>query len=127
MRRVLLAVDGRDAVVPAEGDQRRQRDLRRIAHAREHRFAKHRLADGHAIQAAGELAVDPCLNAVRHAGAMQRNIGLHHLRHDPGAVLAFAWAGRAGPDDLGEGGVKAHLAADAALEKMFQRLAQRAV
>jgi hypothetical protein len=54
---------------------RRARSWRRRA-AREHRFAEHRAADGHAVQAAREFAVDPGLDAVRMPGPVQRLVGL---------------------------------------------------
>ena len=55
----------------AEADQRGQRDLRGVGAAREHRLAENSAADRHAVQAAGQLAVDPGLDAVRVAGAVQ--------------------------------------------------------
>ena len=63
----LLAVDRLDAAVAAEGDQRRQRDLRGIGAAREHRLAEEHPAERDAVEAAGELAVDPGLDAVHPA------------------------------------------------------------
>ena len=82
----LLAVDRLDAVVAAERDQRRERDLRRVGAAREHRLAEEHPAERDAVEAAGELAVDPGLDAVHAAGVVPGGVGVDHLGHDPGAA-----------------------------------------
>ena len=39
-----------------------------------------------AVEAAGELAVDPGLDAVHPAGVVPGDVGVDHLGHDPGAA-----------------------------------------
>ena len=85
VRGVLLAIDHRQAMLAAEPHQRGQRDLRRVRPVGEHLFAKNRLPDGHAIQPAGQFAVDPGLDAVRMTGRVQRAVRRDHVGHDPGA------------------------------------------
>src|SRR6185437_11682248 len=105
----LLAVDRRDAVRAAEGDEARQGDLRRIGSSREHRFAEEHPAERDAIEAAGELAVDPRLEAVRATFLVPGAVGLDHLGNDPGARLAFARRRGAGGDDGAKVAVDAQL------------------
>src|ERR1019366_3782076 len=124
MRRALLAVDRLDALLPAEGDERGQCDLRRVGAVREHRFAEEHAAERDTVEAAGEFAVDPGLEAVRAAFVVPGAIRLDHLGDDPGAGLAFARHRRAGGDDAAKSAVDAQLAAAGGREAA-QRLLQR--
>jgi hypothetical protein len=71
--RVLLAVDLGDAVGAAQsGHQRRQRDLGRISTRLNIDSPNTAPPMRHAVQATGQLAVDPGLDAVGVARAVQR-------------------------------------------------------
>ena len=72
--------------VAAEGDERGERDLRGVGAAGEHRFAEEHPAERDAVEAAGELAVDPGLDAVHVAGVVPGDVRVDHLGHDPGAA-----------------------------------------
>src|SRR5690606_14917062 len=61
MRGLLLAVYHRNAAALQEANQVRQRNLRRVADAGEHRFAVEHPADADAVGAADQLAVEPNL------------------------------------------------------------------
>ena len=89
----------------------------------EHRFAKHCLAQGHAVQPAYQPTISPGFHAMSIAVGMQFFIRLHYARHDPGAVLPWAWGGGAVLHDLAKAVIDANAAAWVAL-KIFQRLAQ---
>ena len=123
---VLLAIDQADAVVAAQCDQGRERDLGGIGGMGKHGFAKHRPAECHAVQPADQFAMDPGLDAVGMACCMEPGIGLDHLRHDPGSRLALTLFGGARGDDLSERVVHADFAVRLGAEGL-QRLAQRAV
>ncbi|MCY1516384.1 hypothetical protein D9M68_510110 [compost metagenome] len=126
VRGVLLAVDHCDAAAPAQRDQAGQRDLRGVRTAREHRFAEYGPAQRHAVEPARQLAVDPGFDAVGVPGAVQLRIGLHHVRHDPGARLAGARRLRTRLDHRSKIVIDAQLAAGRR-GKTAQRLAQRAM
>ena len=90
-----LAVDDRDAVAQAHRDQVRERDLRGVALAAEHRFAEEHAAQAHPVEAADERAVAPGLDAVGVTQAMQLEVGGAHLGGDPGARARRARRGAA--------------------------------
>ena len=72
-----------------------------------HGFAKHGMAHAHAIESAHQLAIHPGFHTVCVARCVQGFVGRHHVRHDPGAVLCWAWRMRAGVNDGTEGVVYA--------------------
>ena len=62
--------------------------------------------------AAGAVhSVETWIDAVHAAGPVPADVGLDHVRQDPGAALAGACAGSERADDAREGGVDADLAA----------------
>ena len=69
--RVLLAVDQRHAAGPAEGHQRRQRDLGRVAAAAEHRLAKNRVTQSHKVKTGHQLTVSPNFGTVGVPGTVR--------------------------------------------------------
>ncbi len=64
MRGNELAVEQSPSACNQPRDEVRERDLRCVARAADHRFAEEGAAERHAIEAAGELAVQPHLDAV---------------------------------------------------------------
>lgn len=110
MAGVLLAIDQADVMLPAKEHQRREGNLGGIGLQAEHRFAKHRPADTHAIQAADQFTPCPGFDAVGKTRRVQALIGVHHVFDDPGARLTGAAHARAGPDGPRKGGVDADLA-----------------
>ncbi|CPM56167.1 Uncharacterised protein [Bordetella pertussis] len=107
---LLLAIDPGHLVAAQESHQVRQGDLGGVGGAREHRFAIEHVPQADAVQAAGQLAVDPGFDAVHESRRMPAAIGLLDGRADPGAGLAVARRG-ALVQDPGEGRVDAHLQA----------------
>ncbi len=90
VRRVLLAVDRADAVRAAKRDQRRQRDLgsRRARRVNiDSPNTARPIATQYSPPASSPSIQVSTLCACRR---VQGLIGLHHLRHDPGAGLALA-------------------------------------
>ena len=99
MRRHPLRVEQREAARAQALDQRRQRDLRRVGHAVEHRLAEERAAERHAVQPAGQLAVLPASTECA-SPAVQRDVAVDDLLADPGArIVRIAIGFRAGTDD----------------------------
>jgi len=96
---VLLAVDQRNALNPAKGDQGSQGDLRCIVLTAEHGFPEHHVPQVDAIKSSGQFIVDPGFHAVCNPGPMKSKIGVHHGGEDPGAALSIARRVRAGADD----------------------------
>src|SRR3546814_9045274 len=71
----------------AEPERRHEMDeghLARIGDSAEHALPEEDAAQRHAVQAAGELARKPALDAVRMAHAVQRRVELDDLVVDPG-------------------------------------------
>ena len=89
MHCVLLAVNQFDTVAAAQANQSCQCDFGGIRRVGEHGFSEYSVSDRHAIQSTSQLSVHPCFHAVRSALCMQRFIGCHHGRDNPGAVLPF--------------------------------------
>ncbi len=79
MPRGELAVDDGDAVAPAHRHQVRQRDLRGIALAAEHRLPEEHAPQPHPVEPADQLAAEARLDAVRVTPAMQLEVGRAHL------------------------------------------------
>src|SRR5579871_4326982 len=79
-----LAVDHRERVAPAHRHQVRQRDLRGIACAAEHRLAEEHPAEAYPVETAGELTLLPYLDAVGVAQLEEPQVRGAHLRSDPG-------------------------------------------
>ena len=81
-----------------------ERDLRRVADAADHRFAKKGAAQGHAIEPSDELALLPAFDAMRVAEAKQPVITRLDHRVDPGR-RAIGGGLRAERDHVGKGAV----------------------
>jgi hypothetical protein len=75
-----------------------------------HGFAKHRAAQGHAIQTPDQLIVHPSFYAVRMSRLVKLFIGLNHFRQDPGTRLAMALGACTAANDLRKIVVDANLA-----------------
>jgi len=88
------------------GDESRERDLRGIADAGEHRLAEKHPADRHAVQSSREIPVDPGFDRMRVSEPVQAPVGLDHCAAYPGAGLALAGRGAAGKDFV-EGRIEA--------------------
>ena len=86
----------------------------------EHRFAEEHPPDGHAVEPADQRVALPCLHRMAVAELGQPDIGLFHLRGDPGALVIAARLG-AGAHDRGKRRVERH-----AKPARAQHLAQRA-
>ena len=69
-------------------DQTDQRDLRRVAHAVKHRFAKKRPADCHTVKPAREFVVRPCLDRMGVPELVQTFVAFDDLIIDPG-IFSF--------------------------------------
>src|SRR5690349_21830523 len=80
---VHLAVDELESGGFQMGDQRRERDLRGVARAREHRLAEEHSTDRDSVEPAGKTTVDPGLDRVRVAQAVQVSIRRDHGFTDP--------------------------------------------
>ena len=100
-----LAVDDPAAARLEKMRETGEGDLGRIGGAAEHALAEEGAADAHAVQAAGQAPLPvPGLDAVGVAGVVERPVGGHHARRDPGPVLAGARGGT-GLHHLAEAGV----------------------
>lgn len=84
MRRDELAVEQAPAAGAQPCDQMRERDLRRIARATDHRFAEKGAAERHAIEAPDQLASLPAFDAVRMTEPKQAVVTRLDQRVDPG-------------------------------------------
>src|ERR1043165_6321402 len=102
VRRHDLAVEPRRAARLQMLDEKEQRELRGVGLAVEHRLAGEDAAGVDAVQAAGERAVAPGLDAVRVAGLVQPRVGGDDARVDPRAVLLGTRRGGAAADDGAE-------------------------
>lgn len=96
---------------PAAGDQPRnevrERDLRCVAGAADHRFAEKGAAESHAIKSACEFAIEPAFDAVRVAELEQPVVARADNRIDPRRRPVVGGRG-AERDHIGEGGVGRH-------------------
>src|SRR6185295_2253646 len=86
--RLLLAVDQRKLPRTKHCNEMRERHLRRIRLASEHRFAEEHSPDRHTIEAADELSAAPRFNRVRIAALVQIGVGIDDRRCDPGSRLS---------------------------------------
>ena len=86
----------------------RERNLGGIAGERKHRFTEDHVPKADAVEPAGELSVDPGLDAVRLPRAVPAFIRNHHLRGDPGAGLVVGALARAGAHDVRERRIHPH-------------------
>ena len=100
MGRILLAVDGANAMLQTKACQGRQGDLGGVIRMREHRFTKYCMPQGYKVKPACQLTIHPGLHAVGVAGFVQVRIGLHHVRNNPGAGLTVARGAGTRADDL---------------------------
>ena len=89
--------------------QGRQRRAAGLGLQAEHALAEEGATQGHSVETAPQLAIPPRFDAVGMARAVQGQVGLPHLRRDPGAVLAGAGHLGAVPDHRLEGRVEAGL------------------
>lgn len=94
--------------LPAAGDQPRdevrERNLRRVAHAADHRFAEKGTPERHAVEAADERVAVPAFDAVRVAEAKEPFVARLDHGVDP-RRRAIARGRGAQRHDVGEGGV----------------------
>jgi hypothetical protein len=103
-----LGVEQHVAAGDQSGDQMNQGHLRGVGAAREHALAEEGGAEGHAVQAADQLPLQPALDAVGVAHLEQLAVEAFDRSVDPGLVAAGPGL-RAGGDHLGEGVVEADL------------------
>ena len=82
-------------------------DLGSVGAPAEHGFTVKGPPDGHAVEPAGEFAVDPGFHAVGVAELVHSNVGGLDGGGDPGAAARLTGFG-AGPDDRGEVVVEAN-------------------
>src|SRR5262245_25627709 len=96
-----------------------QRHFRGVAHAVKHALAEEGAAEADAIEAAGQIAVLPDLDAVAMAELMQAAIELADAPVDPGVLAAFLRRRTARDNGLERGvgrhgeGIRAHRAGKA--------------
>src|SRR6185437_11761445 len=100
----ILRVEQLEAARDQPRHQMHQRDLGGIADAVKHALAEKGATEIDAIEAAGEIAVLPDLDAVAMAELMQPGIELADALVDPGVLAARLRRGAAGHDRL-EGGI----------------------
>jgi len=79
-----LAVEQREPARLEACDQPGQRDLRRVAHARHHRFAEKGTSQRKAVQPAGEPFAVPDFDRMREAALVQRDEHALYRAVDPG-------------------------------------------
>src|ERR1700733_16149011 len=96
-----LAVDDRDAVAQTHRDQVGEGDLRGVPLAAEHRFAEKNLTQADSVESPREFSSAPGLDAMSLPEPMQPQVGVAHLRGDPGSRGMWTRR-RAGVDDGGE-------------------------
>lgn len=106
MRGQELAVEQLPAARDQPRDEMRERDLRRVARAADHRFAEKGASERHAIEAADEAVPLPAFDAVRMAEAKEPRIARLDQRVDPRgrAVGRGLGAQRHHPGEGGVGG-----------------------
>jgi len=85
----LLAIDEWERPRAQDGDQVRQRDLRRIGFTREHRFAEEHLPDRDAVKASDKPPIVPRLDRMCIAALMQCRVSVDSLWRDPGTRLSW--------------------------------------
>ncbi|MEY3939418.1 MAG: hypothetical protein RL659_2259 [Pseudomonadota bacterium] len=95
MSRILLAVDGLNAVLLADMNQSCKCHFGAVTERAEHGFAEHSFANTNKVQACHQVAIEPCFGAMRVACAVQGFVGIDHGRHDPCSFLALSGALRA--------------------------------
>ena len=97
---ILLAIDGHNTLMLAHLHQGSQGHFGAIADGAEHGLTKNSTSNANKIQTGYQLAIQPRFNAVCMACLVQGFVGLHHGRHDPGAILSFAGTLRTCLNDL---------------------------
>src|SRR5215203_889801 len=85
-----LAVEEREAPALETLDEVDEAHLRGVGHAAEHRLPHERAAQGHAVEASGELAVPVRLDAVGLADFVEADEGADDLGADPGVMAVGA-------------------------------------
>ena len=90
-------------------DQDDEGNFRRIVDSSEHGFCKECPAECHAIQASYQLATLPRFDRMRIAFFMERRIGIHHCRRDPGPAFGILGS-RTGTmlEDSSKAGIEGH-------------------
>lgn len=83
MRGDELAVEQLPAARDQPRDEMRERDLRRVARAADHRFAEKGAAQRHAVEPADEFAALPAFDAMRMAEAEEPLVARLDHRVDP--------------------------------------------
>ena len=104
MRGDELAVEQFPAARAEPRDEVRERDLRGVARAADHRFAEKGAAERDAVEPARELAVQPAFDAVRMAELEQTVVARADYRIDPRRRPVVGGRG-AERDHIGKGGV----------------------
>lgn len=104
MRGDELAVEQFPAAGAEPRDEVRERDLRGIARAADHRFAEKGAAERHAVEPARELAIQPAFDAVRMAELEQTVVARPDYGIDPRCRPVVGGRG-AERDHVGKGGI----------------------
>lgn len=101
MRRDELAIEKCETAEPQTRHQMRERHLRGVCFAAEHRFAEKGPAELHPVKPADQTPIEPSLDAVRMSKAVQYRNRLLDLSVDPGRRPVLRSLG-AEADDLVE-------------------------
>src|SRR5574341_1188862 len=75
---------------PQSLDQTSQSHFRSIGFLREHRFPEETPSQRNPIDSSRQLSIKPTLHGMRETFFVKADIGLLHLRRDPGSVLSWA-------------------------------------
>jgi hypothetical protein len=98
--RVLLTVDGLNAVLKANADQQGQSHFGAIGDGGEHRLAKDSLAQRHKIKPSHQVPTHPEFGTVGQSHVVQLSVGFDHVGHDPSSALSFSGGMAATLNDL---------------------------